>query len=285
MRQLRRRRDVACFNSRFFNKWQLMAWLRKSATCRRYLPKSWRYREGMALVDLLRKHGELYLKPEQGRAGAGIMVARWDADGGARLMRQPSAAGGRGGAGRSAVRISHYRTPEAWQQAVQRAIGGERYYVQQGVALLRHHGRPFDLRLLLQKTRHGRWAVTGIGARVAGATSITTHVPRGGSIADPAALLRATFGRKQTSALTRQLHQLAPRIARQIERASGDQLGELSLDIGIDQQARPWLFEANAKPMSFDEPAIHARALSTFFDYCHYLHKRVKTANQKRTSL
>ncbi len=51
--------------------------------------------------------------------------------------------------------------------------------------------RPFDLRVLVQKNSKGQWDITGVGARVAGSSSITTHVPRGGSIEDPEKLLSA----------------------------------------------------------------------------------------------
>jgi hypothetical protein len=79
----------------------------------------------------------------------------------------------------------------------------------------------------------------------------------------------------------RKLRKLAPRVARQIERASGDELGELSMDVGVDVSGKLWLFEANAKPMSFDEPAIHERALNNFFNYCRYLHNRNKARLQR----
>lgn len=40
--------------------------------------------------------------------------------------------------------------------------------------------------------------MTGIGARLAGARSITTHVPRGGSIEEPASMLESTFGTERS---------------------------------------------------------------------------------------
>ena len=210
-------------------------------------------------------------------AGSGIMVARLYRSRGEQygLSKQLPASAS------AAVKVSRFSSSEIWRQAIWREVGDERYMLQQGIDLIRHAGRPFDLRLLLQKNRHGVWTVTGIGARVAGASSLTTHVPRGGTIANPEALLRAALGRAQTSSLTRRLRQLAPRVARQIERASGDELGELSLDVGVDVNGKLWLFEANAKPMTFDEPAIHERALRNFFNYCRYLHNRNKTRLQR----
>ncbi|MEY4480787.1 MAG: hypothetical protein RLZZ267_1465 [Bacillota bacterium] len=277
LRSLARNKEVSLFNPRFFNKWTLIRWLIRTRSMRRYVPKSWSLRKGLPLAKLLRRYKRLYLKPVHGMAGSGIMVARLYRSRGDQygLSKQmPTSAS-------AAVKVSRFASSEAWRQAIWREIGEERYMLQQGIDLVRHAGRPFDLRLLLQKNRHGKWTVTGIGARVAGASSLTTHVPRGGSIANPAALLREALGRTKTTSLMRKLRKLAPRVARQIERASGDELGELSMDVGVDVSGKLWLFEANAKPMSFDEPAIHERALNNFFNYCRYLHNRNKARLQR----
>lgn len=273
---------VRLFNARFFNKWQLLRWVTTAPWARRYVPKSAQYRVGETdVAHWVQRYGKVYLKPEDGHAGAGIMVVQEDARlGGYRLQRQAHGQGRGDGDARLGV---VYPDEAVLRAAVDRAVRGARYVVQQGVELVRHRGRVFDLRLLLQKNRHGRWAVTGIGARVAGAAhSITTHVPRGGSIGEPAALLRAALGRAKAAALLRKLRDLAPRFARQIERASGDRLGELSLDVGVDGSGHLWLFEANAKPMSFDEPAIHTRAIRTLFDYCRHLDDELRAARRDR---
>lgn len=278
LRGLRKDKRVRLFNSRFFNKWQLLRWLTMAPWVRRYVPRSAQYVGGATdVADWVARFGKVYLKPENGHAGAGIMVAAWDAQrGGYRLHRQMR---GRF-VGKPGVL---YADGKSLQVAVDRAVREERYVVQQGVELVRHDGRVFDLRVLLQKNRHGRWAVTGVGARVAGdAHSVTTHVPRGGSIGEPMALLRAALGRAEATALLRKLRRLAPRFARQIERASGDRLGELSLDVGVDTSGHLWLFEANAKPMTFDEPAIHARAIRTLFDYCRHLDDELRAARRHR---
>lgn len=272
LRGLARMKDVSLFNPRFFNKWTLIRWLTRTRSLRRFVPKSWSLHKNLPLAKLLHRYKCLYLKPVHGMAGSGIMVARLYRSRGEQygLSKQlPTSAS-------ASVKVSRFTSSETWKNAIWREVGDERYMLQQGIDLIRHAGRPFDLRLLMQKNRHGVWTVTGIGARVAGASSLTTHVPRGGSIAEPAPLLRAALGRTRTSALTRRLRRLAPRVAQQIERASGDELGELSLDVGVDVSGKLWLFEANAKPMTFDEPAIRERALRNFFNYCRYLHKHKK---------
>jgi hypothetical protein len=51
----------------------------------------------------------------------------------------------------------------------------------------------------------------------------------------------------------------------------------MSMDLGVDQEGGIWFFEANAKPMKFDEPDIRKRSLDRIFQYGKYV-LRTKTA-------
>ena len=90
----------------------------------------------------------------------------------------------------------HTSIDDIWDEW-NRHRGTHDYIVQQGIALTRYNERAYDLRALIQKTSKGVWSVSGIGARVAGKASITTHVPRGGSIDEPRKLLTSAFGAKE----------------------------------------------------------------------------------------
>lgn len=155
-------------------------------------------------------------------------------------------------------------------------IGDEAYIIQQGITLLKVRDRPFDLRVLVQKNKNGDWSVTGIGARLAGEDSITTHVPRGGSIEDPRKLLSASFNPAVTRAIMKRTANTAVTIAKQIEKGSGYALGEMSMDLGIDVHGHLWFFEANSKPMKFDEANIREKSLKTMLEYCIFLTSKRK---------
>ena len=91
-----------------------------------------------------------------------------------------------------APKTYRFRSIKRLKHKLHTMIGKERYIVQQGILLCRIiEKRPFDLRVLVQKNERGVWSLTGIGARSPAAKSITTHVPRGGSIDDPKKLLSA----------------------------------------------------------------------------------------------
>lgn len=255
--------DLIIYNPFFFNKRELFKWLSTSRYTKKWAPPTRRLRGIVTLQQMLKRMPYLYLKPENGKAGHGIMRVKYQ-----RNKPLPFR-----------IQIQNDKNSNTYKAAtldrlwsrVSKETQGNTYLVQQGIELASVHGRAFDLRVLVQKTEFGHWAVTGIGARMAGAKSITTHVPRGGTIEDPEKLLPAVFGPERTAFILSEVERAAVAIAKQIERGSGYMLGEMSMDLGVDINGVIWFFEANSRPMKFDEPAIRKKSLERIFHYCSYL--------------
>jgi hypothetical protein len=176
---------------------------------------------------------------------------------------------------KASVVTRHPHLGHLWNK-LKTMMTSEEYIVQQGISLASFNKRPFDLRVLVQKNHLGQWSLTGIGARVAGKQSITTHVPRGGRIDEPEKLLNAVFGPELTKSIFVRVKTAAFAIARQIEKASGHILGEMSMDLGIDGAGQIWFFEANSRPMKFDEPDIRKKSLERIIQYSQFLVKSRK---------
>ncbi|BBH21496.1 hypothetical protein Back11_28410 [Paenibacillus baekrokdamisoli] len=254
---------VMLFNPAFFNKWTLFKWLRQSKTTQPFIPTTRRMLTQDGLGKMMIKHNYLYLKPVSGKAGKGIMTIHLQPEKPLpyRLKIQ---------ADKKSITYNCGSITKLWTR-IKKESTGERYIAQQGIHLASFNDRSFDLRVLVQKNQRGQWEISGIGARVAGTLSITTHVPRGGSIDDPERLLICVFGQDEAHKLLVKTRDTALMIARQIERGSGRSLVEMSMDLGIDQEGSIWFFEANAKPMKFDEPDIRKRSLDRVFQYGQYL--------------
>lgn len=257
--------NIHLFNPSFFNKWTLYSWLNSSRESKPYIPDTKQLSSADDLSSLLRKHAVLYLKPVKGKAGKGIMrIDRMSAKGSQtqyRLSRQVD---------KQMLYTVHNTPTEVWNEW-NRHRGSNEYIAQQGIALTRYKQRAYDLRALIQKTGRGEWSVSGVGARVAGKSSITTHVPRGGSIDEPFKLLTYGFGAKEAKSILKRVETAAVTLAAQIEKSSGNQLGEMSMDIGVDIGGHIWFFEANSKPMKFDEPKIRKKSLERIIRYSLYL--------------
>ncbi|MFP4974325.1 YheC/YheD family protein [Paenibacillus sp. CN-4] len=255
--------SIHLYNPFFFNKWTLFEWLKGSRATVRFVPKTRRLRSAATLQSMLETHDALYLKPEEGKAGKGIMRLKYRSGVPLPYRLQIQS-------GRKNITYKAATLPRLWAR-VERETCGERYIVQQAVTLAEHGGRPFDLRLLVQKNGRGGWSLTGIGARLAGARSITTHVPRGGTTEEPKEMLEGMFGPERAASILKGVPSAALLIARQIERAAGFKLGEMSMDLGVDEDGGLWFFEANSRPMKFDEPSIRKLSLERIFQYSQYL--------------
>ncbi|MDK8179881.1 YheC/YheD family protein [Paenibacillus sp. UMB4589-SE434] len=260
---------IKLYNPFFFNKRRLFEGLKKGTLSRIHLPATEpltpsSFRQMVTEFDLL------YLKPETGNSGKGIMTAAYDP-----TNPQPYLIKIQNSRQSSAVR--HSTKQEAWH-TIRAHAKNKAYIIQQGIQLATIKGRAFDLRLLVQKNNDGIWKVTGVGARIAGTKSITTHIPRGGMLGNPAAMLRTLFGSKKASDVMKNAKLAALETAAFIEVNEKYKLGEMSLDVGVDTKGNLWLFEANARPMKFDEKKIRKLSLTRIFQYSSYL-ARLKKDN------
>lgn len=257
---------VKLFNPFFFNKWDLFEWLSFSKTTKQFIPTTRKLISITGLGKMLQKHLYLYLKPESGKAGKGIMTIMFQPDKPLPYLLKIQE-------DKKSSTYTCASLGKLWAH-IQKQCGEEPYIAQQGIQLASYNDRRFDLRALVQKNERGKWELTGIGARLAGSSSITTHVPRGGMIEDPEKLLISSFNTVQARKILIKAKQTSLMIARQIERGSGQLLGEMSMDLGIDSSGNIWFFEANSKPMKFDEPHIRKKSLERIFHYSSYLTKQ-----------
>jgi len=257
---------IRMFNPAFFNKWSLFEWLSKGKTTAKYIPTTRKVTTLQEFDSLFKLHSSVYLKPIGGKAGKGIMKADRMSD---RLGRKPeyilSVQDTKG-----SVVYKYPNISRRWGK-IKEETGQEKSFARRATPRARHKKRPFDLRLLVQKNAKGQWDVTGVGARLAGKLSITTHVPRGGSIDDPEKLLASTFGIDGAKKIIQRTRRAALAIARQVEKKSGHMLGEMSMDMGVDIHGGIWFFEANSKPMKFDEPHIRKKSLERIVHYSLFL--------------
>lgn len=254
---------IRLYNPYFFNKWHLFEWLKASKSTDYLVPMTKKLSREASLAKMLDKYSFLYLKPESGKAGKGIMMLKYQSGKTLpyRLKIQSNT---------NSITYKAATMKRLWSR-LKKETGNSPYIVQQGIELATVDNRRFDLRILVQKTGKGQWGITGVGARMAGSRSITTHVPRGGSIENPQKLLSTLFGSDMRTTIMNRAKASSLLIARQIEKACGFDLGEMSMDLGIDDMGKVWFFEANAKPMKFDESHIRKRSLEQIFQYSQYL--------------
>ena len=214
-------------------------WLRSEPDSRRILPPSVLLKDSAQLLQWLEAYpGGLFVKPDGGMQGRGAMKLSRSSQGLSLLLE-----------GRTQTN-KPFRLrclPEDVLEQI-RSIGGQGSYVMQPFLQLSDpQGRPFDLRVLMQKDGNGRWSETGSAVRRGATDSITSNLHGGGEALPAAPALTQWFGAERAGQLLPELSAVSQRLAARLEERAG-RLVELGLDFGLDRSGRLWLLEANSKP-------------------------------------
>lgn len=236
--RLTEQEGVKMFNTGFLDKWETHKALSGSDT-ERLLPETKLLTSRADILDFARRYRTVYVKPAGGSLGKGIYVIQRSARGRYRVIHYGS------------TRVRHLRnlrSPAIVWRRLQRKRRKRRYVVQQGIAFARYRGRRFDLRLLMQKSGDGEWTVSAAYARVAPPGSLRANLDAGGKAVRCTRVLGHIFGRRGRRVLQRVL-ETGLAVARAIEAGAPGPMGELGIDIGVDRTGRPWVIEANAKPL------------------------------------
>lgn len=236
-----RRRGVEQFNSWVGSKLWVYRQLAGVPELARYIPETVVLRRTADLVGMLRRHGTVYVKAAGGGKGIGIWLISADGQGGY-VYRYTDAA----------CRIHRGRTRDL-SSIAQRLLSRPRgpWLIQPRIDLLRHRGRIFDVRVLVQRDGTGVLRVTGTGARVGRRGSFISNIFGGGDARHLEPLLEEALGFTplQAAEMRREIERIALSVAEILHRACRHtgHIGELGIDIGIDRRGRLWFFEANSR--------------------------------------
>ncbi|KYP82168.1 YheC/YheD family protein [Ferroacidibacillus organovorans] len=189
-----------------------------------------------------REYPVWYLKPAHGKAGMGIKRLQC----GAHSIGITHQEKGR-------TRISELRD-ELMVRAFWRSLPA-RFVLQREANTLTIDGCRVDVRMLMHRDLQDGFTRSGAGVRIGPRDGITTHVPNGGRLAALDKTLHELYGRRSEEVNAR-IEKVVQSAARALELGCGGIWCELSFDLGLAPEGTPILFEANAKPMKFDETKI-----------------------------
>lgn len=263
---LRGHPDVKMFNPAFFGKWQTHKLLSRHEILYQHLPETRLFRSMTDVKELLQKHGCIYLKPSGGSSGKGIIRISASLYGYVVNYRT-----------NGNVHTRELTTVSGLEDLVRALTGGRRFIVQQGLHLATITGCPFDIRVLMQKNRHGVWLRTGIAARVAKQGSYISNLHAGGHANRISATLTRVFPDLMISdKIINQIRRLCALIASWVTAEANPLFGEIAIDLGIDESGKVWVIELNAVPgrsvfRRTKSAEILAQAISRPMEYAYYL--------------
>lgn len=239
MRRLREDGRFTFLNGRLPHKAKVQAALARYPELAAVLPPTSPYKGAPSLASWLRKHRRAaFLKPVDGSQGKRVIAVLPEADSAIRLTGRDSK--NRPLSRRFANGADAVRRLDRW-------IGGRAYLVQPMLDLVGNSGEPYDLRVLTQKDERGRWAITGIAARLGAPGSVTSNLHGGGTAAPAEETLRSLFGERRGRELLEAVRNYSFKIVACLEQSFG-RFAEIGLDFGIERNGKLWFLEANSKP-------------------------------------
>lgn len=224
------------FNSSFFDKQEGNRLLSAFPEVQPFLPETVPFKNFDDLFYRLKRHQRVMLKQQQGEKGHGLI--RLEVDGEGFVVRVNRA-------GKS----EYYPTRPEVEGRLLPLLEGGAYLVQQHVDLPLYQGRPVDFRVMMQKDGRGQWVVRGMMGRFGKKGDILTSFVMHGYATPVAEALRRAYGVgwREAVRLQDRMLDMAFTVCHALDRTAGC-YGDLGLDIGMDRNGWPWLFEANKMP-------------------------------------
>jgi hypothetical protein len=258
------------------NKWIMHELLYENEDIKSHIPETIRYSDVQELIDFLKLHKLIYLKPKNGTGGRGII--RIEQIGTDEYLFQ--------GRNQDRTILSPVMVTETKlaDKLAGMALGSD-YLVQQGIPLMLPNGRVHDYRLLIQKNGKGEWVITGCAGRIGPQKSITSNLHGGGSAIAMERLLLHRFATKEkVKQIKQDIYSFAYKLAPFLETKFG-KLCELGMDIAVDPKGGIWLLEVNPKPSRevfrrIGAKEIYRKAVTRPLEYALWLMKEQLNTEQ-----
>jgi len=197
-----------------------------------HLPVTVPYSKGN-LERMMNRFNSLFLKPVNSSVGKGIVKVIRKSDGSWKI--------------RSPVKSDTVSLRRVAKKVNARMIR-KGYLIQETIPLAKYKGKPYDIRVSVQRGFDGDWHVTGMFAKVAGKGRYVTNVARGGSAKKVKPLLEHNFSNSA------QVADHVKQISLDITRFLGSRLKNLAdvgLDIGVDASGKPYFIELNGRDQRY----------------------------------
>ncbi|MCV4234640.1 YheC/YheD family protein [Virgibacillus sp. LDC1] len=217
------------------SKWKKTKWLNEDAYFRQYVPHTLPFSK-KNLNSMLASYSTVFCKPTDGSGGRNII----------RIRKTD-----RGYTCQLNTTKTSYSSSSQLYRDLNRFAGSRPYLLQKGIRLAKSNGKPFDIRVMVQKTRQGTWVSTALFTKVGKPNKVATNYNQGGSIGTfKKTMSGANFGPAFTQQLESELKGLGIAVGKNFDRHYRG-FKELGLDVAVDASGRPWILEVNTRPQIY----------------------------------
>lgn len=185
--------------------------------------------------SMLSQFRKIMVKPSRGWGGQGVMMVE------------------RTSGGIDVRYDNHKKTGLSKKKAyslVMRKLGKSSAIVQQYIPLARTSGRPFDLRVMVQRKslKSSKWKITGKLAKAAGKGYFITNVrrSRGRVMSASSAIRKSNIPHLSVKRILKEVDQISLKSAKLFSKHY--KIDTVGMDIGIDRNGKVWIIEGNFTP-------------------------------------
>ncbi|TNJ60628.1 YheC/YheD family protein [Paenibacillus hemerocallicola] len=187
-----------------------------------------------AVKEMMAVFPQLILKPNSSSIGMGIMKLEHTGPGW--LLH-----------GVVKGRVIAFR--EKLPAVLRRKLRSRPYLVQQLLPLATYNGRPFDLRVSVQRNETGDWQISGIAAKVAKPGAYRTNVAQGGVVYRLDHVLEA-YPLLRAESVRQAIGEFSLRVACHLSRYL-PHLADIGLDVGLTEHGFPMFIECNGRDLRY----------------------------------
>lgn len=222
---------------RVHSKWAKTAVLLTSELLRPYIPETSPFRRETVRL-MLDQYGMIYLKPDRGTFGNGVIRVEKSASSSLPYQFQLD------------KKIRQFATFEAMYNRLLSIQRKRPYLAQKGIQLLQYQNRRFDFRVMVQHNLRNEWETTGVIGRLGLPSKIVTNYHSGATPLPFSKLMSPHMSEHRQTEYLNYLSYLGVETAKQLQLAYPG-LREIGIDFAIDTELHPWILEVNTLPDPF----------------------------------
>lgn len=217
-------------------KWKKTKLLIRHRQFKKYVPPTTIFNK-TNLASFLDKYRSVYIKPDLGRHGHGVIQAKKVVNGSKEQYTF-----------HLDLKRKSFHSFDELYKAVRKTTRGQFYLIQKGIDGIKYRNRPFDIRIMVQKSPRGKWEATGKIGRLAHPKKIVSNYNKGRNGGTPMRLyilLRPHLTRAEREMIYQRLSQLGIDIAKYFQRTSYKNIKAIGLDVILDRSKKHWIVEVN----------------------------------------
>ncbi|KKO54260.1 YheC/YheD family endospore coat-associated protein [Paenibacillus sp. DMB20] len=196
----------------------------------------------VSIRSMIQRHGDLVLKPCRGSVGLGIMrLCRGEFHDYFTFSRSsPSARGWR------TVRLPKDKLPLLLRARIRRVP----FLAQQRIPLAQYRGRPYDVRITVQRGLRGEWEVTGMFAKTSPPRTFVSNIAQGGSAYPAHDIFRDSIPGISPDQMIERTAEFTIRTAQSLSRHMPF-AADFGIDAGITGDGRLFFIECNGRDQRY----------------------------------